>query len=115
MREPRFYRRAFGPNCQVFHCGTAGVPRPQPRNGDPGGHHIAFYMDDLDRADVRLPNQGVRVPGASTASRNASGGRSWAYFLSSWGMRFELVRFTRGKSYERAGGAVLWNPARPGA
>jgi hypothetical protein len=33
-----------------------------------------------------------------TASRNASAGQRWLYFLSPWGMQFELVSFPKGKA-----------------
>jgi catechol 2,3-dioxygenase-like lactoylglutathione lyase family enzyme len=113
MRELRFYRCAFGPNFEVFQWDPADGQRPQPRNSDLGGHHIAFYVDDLDRAVAYLREQDVRVLGQPTASLNASEGQRGVYFLSPWGMQFELVSFPHGKAYERAGETVLWNPARP--
>ena len=51
--------------------------------------------------------------GEPTASRNASEGQRWVYFLSPWGMQFELVSYPGGKAYESAGGPALWHPARP--
>ena len=48
-----------------------------------------------------------------TASRNASEGQRWVYFLTPWGMQLELVSYPAGKAYQRAGGPVLWHPARP--
>ncbi len=82
MRELRFYRCAFGPNFEVFEWDAADGQRPQPRNSDIGGHHLAFYVDDLDRAVDYLRGQGIRVLGEPTASRNASEGQRWVYFLS---------------------------------
>lgn len=113
MRELRFYRCAFGPNFEIFEWEAADGQRPQPRNSDIGGHHLAFYVDDLDAAVDYLRAQGVEVLGEPTASRNASEGQRWVYFLAPWGMQLELVSYPAGKAYERAGGRMLWHPARP--
>ena len=113
MRELRFYRCAFGPNFEIFEWDAADGQHPQPRNSDIGGHHLAFYVDDLDSAVAYLRERGIRVLGEPTASRNASEGQRWVYFLSPWGMQLELVSYPDGKAYQRAGGPVLWHPARP--
>jgi glyoxylase I family protein len=115
MRELRFYRCAFGPNFEIFQWDAADEQRPQPRNSDIGGHHLAFYVDDLDVAVDYLRERGIRLLGEPTASRNASEGQRWVYFLSPWGMQLELVSFPSGKAYESRGGRTLWHPARPSA
>ena len=63
MRELRFYRCEFGPNFEIFQWDAADGQRPQPRNSDIGGHHLAFYVDDLDSAVAYLREQGIRVLG----------------------------------------------------
>jgi catechol 2,3-dioxygenase-like lactoylglutathione lyase family enzyme len=113
MRQLNFYRCAFGPNFEVFQFDAADGQRPQPRNSDIGGHHLAFYVDDLDAAVDYLRGHGIRILGEPTASKNASEGQSWVYFLSPWGMQFELVSFPNGKAYEKTAQVKLWHPARP--
>jgi catechol 2,3-dioxygenase-like lactoylglutathione lyase family enzyme len=113
VREIRFYRCGYGPNFEVFEYDVAPDRRPQPRNSDLGGHHIAFYVDDLDAAVERLREEGIRVLGEPTASSNASSGQRWVYFLSPWGMQFELVSYPSGKAYEKESPVMLWHPARP--
>jgi catechol 2,3-dioxygenase-like lactoylglutathione lyase family enzyme len=76
------------------------VPTP-PRNSDVGGHHVALYVDDLDAAVAHLREHGVRVLGEPTASSGAHEGQRWIYFLSPWGMQFELVSYPDGKAYFR--------------
>ena len=115
MRELRFYRCEHGPNFEVFQWEPADGQRDQPRNSDLGGHHLAFYVDDLDTAITYLRAQGVRVLGEPTASRNASEGQRWVYFLSPWGMQFELVSFPDGKAYEAHSAVKLWDPREPAA
>ena len=114
VNEIRFYRCGFGPNFEVFEYTAADSQRPQPRNSDLGGHHLAFYVDDLDAAVAYLRGHGIRVLGEPTASRNASAGQRWVYFLSPWGMQFELVSYPEGKAYEQDAPVKLWHPARPG-
>ncbi|MCM2387273.1 VOC family protein [Streptomyces albipurpureus] len=113
MRKLYFYRCGFGPNFEVFQWESADGQRTQPRNSDIGGHHLAFYVDDLDLAVDYLKSHGVRVLGEPVASSNASAGQRWVYFLSPWGMQFELVSFPQGKAYEAGAPVTLWNPNRP--
>jgi len=113
MRRLNFYRCRYGPNFEVFEFEPADGQAPQPRNSDLGGHHLAFYVDDLDAAVDYLRSSGVRVLGEPTASRGASEGQRWVYFLTPWGMQLELVSFPQGKAYERASDVILWHPARP--
>ncbi len=115
MRELRFYRCKFGPNFEVFQWEPADGQQAQPRNSDIGGHHLAFYVDDLDAAIEYLRGHGVHLLGEPTASRNASEGQRWQYFLSPWGMQFELVSFPNGKAYERDSAVRLWDPRNPAA
>ena len=115
MRELRFYRCQHGPNFEVFQWEPADGQRDQPRNSDLGGHHLAFYVDDLDAAVDYLRSEGIRVLGGPTASRNASEGQRWVYFLSPWGMQFELVSFPNGKAYEATSAVKLWDPRNPTA
>jgi glyoxylase I family protein len=111
----RFYRLGAGANFEVFeYCSPGQRPLP-PRNSDVGGHHLAFYVDDLDEAVRYLRENGIRVLGEPTVSRNASEGQRWVYFLSPWGMQFELVSFPDGKAYERDAPVLLWHPAHPEA
>ncbi|HRP99426.1 MAG TPA: VOC family protein [Terrimesophilobacter sp.] len=113
MRRLNFYRCTFGSNFEVFEYEAADGQAPQPRNSDIGGHHLAFYVDDLDAAIAYLKSKGIRVLGEPTTSRNASEGQRWVYFLSPWGMQFELVSFPGGKAYEKDAPVLLWHPADP--
>ena len=73
----------------------------RPRNSDVGGHHVALYVDDLDVAVDHLRAHDVRVFDGPTASRGPAAGNRWIYFLSPWGMQFELVSYPDGKAYDR--------------
>ena len=113
MRELRFFRCQFGPNFEIFQWETPGPQQAQPSNSDIGGHHLAFYVDDLDVAVAYLKTLGVELMGDIVASQNASLGQRWQYFLTPWGMQCELVSFPNCKAYEKDSYVILWHPARP--
>lgn len=113
MRELRFFRCATGVNFEIFQYEAPDQSVEPPSNSDVGGHHLAFYVDDLDAAVAYLRERGVRVLGEPTASSGASAGQRWVYFLTPWGMQLELVSFPAGKRYEADATRLLWHPARP--
>jgi catechol 2,3-dioxygenase-like lactoylglutathione lyase family enzyme len=116
MRRLRFFRCKHGSNFEIFEYQAPDQNLIQPRNSDVGGHHLAFYVDDFDAAVAYLSEKGVRLlgtPTVRTAGPNA--GQTWIYFLSPWGMQFELVSFPNGKGYEKDTELRLWHPANPAA
>ncbi|MDO2934677.1 VOC family protein [Paeniglutamicibacter sulfureus] len=110
IHEIRFYRCFNGANFEVFHYSSPDQRSIQPKNSDIGGHHIAFYVDDIDEAINYLKDQKVEVLGDATNSSGASAGQRWVYFLSPWGMQFELVSYPAGKAYEPGAQTLLWDP-----
>jgi glyoxylase I family protein len=115
LKELRFYRCHFGPNFEVFEYESPDQDATPPKNSDVGGHHIAFYVDDLDAAVAYLKAHSIMVLDEPTASSGASEGQRWVYFLSPWGMQFELVSYPNGKAYEANAPVLLWHPANPSA
>lgn len=113
MRELRFFRCKQGPNFEIFQYESFEPSSPPPKNSDIGGHHLAFYVDDFDKALEYLITSGVSILGQPTESRNESEGQKWVYFLSPWGMQLELVSFPNGKNYEKNSLVKLWHPAHP--
>lgn len=109
MRELRFYRCGNGSNFEVFSYEASDAATAPPQNSDVGGHHVALYVDDIDAAAAFLRKRGLRVLGEPTESGGASRGQRWVYFLSPWGMQFELVSFPHGKAYEATAEVLLWD------
>ncbi|GII64345.1 glyoxalase [Sphaerisporangium krabiense] len=101
MRRLHFFRCGGQAIFEVFEYSAPEQATTPPRNSDIGGHHIALYVDDLDAAIDHLVSHGVRVLGEPTASRGASEGQRWVYFLAPWGMQFELVSYPDGKAFDR--------------
>jgi catechol 2,3-dioxygenase-like lactoylglutathione lyase family enzyme len=113
--QNRFFRCRTGPNFEIFQYETPEPQAPQPKNSDIGGHHLAFYVEDLDAAVAYLRSKGVRVLGEPTSSTSHHEGQRWVYFLSPWGMQLELVSYPQGKAYERTAARQMWHPANPSA
>jgi catechol 2,3-dioxygenase-like lactoylglutathione lyase family enzyme len=114
MRRIKFLRCKNGSNFEVFEYEAPDQNTAQPKNSDIGGHHLAFYVDDMDAAVAFLKGKGVRVLGAPTLrTAGPSAGQSWVYFLAPWGMQFELVSYPQGKGYEKETDRRLWHPAHP--
>ena len=101
MRQLRFYRLGGQAIFEVFQYEAAGQAHQVPRNSDVGGHHVAIYVEDMDLAVQVLKDAGLTVFGEPTASRGASEGQRWVYFLAPWGMQFELVSYPSGKAYDK--------------
>lgn len=107
MEKLHFYRCGSQAVFEVFQYSAPDQNRRQPQNSDIGGHHIALYVDDLDVAVDYLQERGVTVCGDPTRSAGPAEGQRWVYFLSPWGMQFELVSYPHGKAFDRQ----AWAPA----
>lgn len=100
MRKLDFFRCGEQAIFEVFQYEAADQHLAPPRNSDVGGHHVAVYVEDLDRAIGYLHSRGVPVLGGPTASTGPSAGQRWVYFLAPWGMQFELVSYPHGKAFD---------------
>jgi catechol 2,3-dioxygenase-like lactoylglutathione lyase family enzyme len=94
-----FFRLGGQAILEVFEYESPDQRRILPSNSDVGGHHLALYVDDIDAAVAHLESHGIRVLGAPTASGGPSAGQRFVYFLSPWGMQFELVSYPAGKQF----------------
>ena len=109
MEQLHFFRLGGRAIFEVFQYAAPDQVTRQPRNSDIGGHHVALYVDDLDAAVAFLRAKGLTVLGDPTVSKGPSEGQRWVYFLSPWGMQFELVSYPGRKAFDRAGGtAEAW-------
>lgn len=116
MRQLVFLRCGHGSNFEIFQYEAPGQLCTPPRNSDVGGHHLAFYVDDMAAALDWLRANGVQVLGEPKARHDGtSAGQSWVYFLAPWGMQLELVSFPAGKRYEKDTDRRLWHPGQPSA
>ncbi|WP_061008537.1 VOC family protein [Vibrio sp. CUB2] len=103
---------AKGINLEIFEYADNTERRYEaPNNADIGGHHLAFYVDDMDAALAYLKEQGIKVLGEpSVMTDGPTAGESWVYFMSPWGMQLELVSYPNGKAYQRNSSVALFDP-----
>jgi len=114
IKTMRMLRCGHGSNIELFEYESPDKKDELPRNTDNGGHHIAFYVDDIHAAVAHLHNHDITVCGEPKLMEgNAEGGEWWCYFVSPWGMQFELVSYPNGKDYEKEFPDKLWNPLHP--
>lgn len=103
-----------GTNLEVFEYRSPDQNRRPPKNCDVGGHHLAFYVDDMDTAVDYLKSKSVQVLGQpSTFTDGPAAGLTWVYFLAPWGLQLEMVSFPKGMAYEHNLSRVLWDPRTP--
>ncbi len=109
-----FLRCGNGLNFEVFEYKAPEQRKAPPRNSDISGHHIAFYVDDIDAAVAQLKSHGVTVQGEPDhITEGNAAGSAWVYFLAPWGLQLELVSYPNGKAYEKGAKHLLWHPRFP--
>ncbi len=99
MRELHFFRLGGQAVFEVFEYEAADQRLTPPRNSDIGGHHVALYVDDLDAAVATCVRTGSGSWASPPRAAVTTDGQRWVYFLSPWGMQFELVSYPNGKAF----------------
>lgn len=100
-------------NVELFEYEAPQQQSTPPRNSDVGGHHLAFYVDDIDAAfDYVRSIPGVAVQeGPNGVSADAPvAGQRWFYFQSPWGMQMEMTTCTGDGFYTGMPGAAMVAP-----
>lgn len=107
-------RGAVIPQIAVLGCGSGSrlelfryeAPDQDPRrarNSDIAGHHVAFYVDDIEAAMARLAAHGAELlEGPTVMASGPSAGEAWVYVRAPWGLQLELVTRDVGRRPERA-------------
>lgn len=109
----RMLKCGNGPSIELFEYQTSEQKKMGPKNSDIGGHHIGFYVSDLNAAVAYLRKHGVKVLGEPTLMTDGpSAGLHWVYFTTPWGMTMELVSYPSGMAYEASAKEILWRPAQ---
>jgi catechol 2,3-dioxygenase-like lactoylglutathione lyase family enzyme len=104
-----------GSNIELFQYESPDQANAIPKNSDIGGHHIAFYVEDINAAAKYLKDKGVRtLMGPLPVDQGPAAGQAIIYFFAPWGLQLELISYPNGMAYEKDGGTVLWTPKDPG-
>lgn len=114
VKHFQMVRCGHGSNLEVFEYTSPGQSKLLPKNSDVGGHHIAFYVDDMSKAVAYFKANGVKMLGEpGTVNDGPAAGMQWVYFLAPWGMQLELVSYPQGRAYEKTTKHLLWDPRNP--
>jgi catechol 2,3-dioxygenase-like lactoylglutathione lyase family enzyme len=109
IHKIRVLRVANGPVLELFQFVSADRPAPLPAKSDTGWH-IAFYVDDMERAVAALKTHEVAIQsGPVVMTEGPSAGLTWLYFQAPWGQQMELVSYPGGIAAYR-GLREVWRP-----
>lgn len=104
-------RCGSGSNIELFQYKAPDQKTAEMRNSDVGGHHIAFYVDDIAAAADHLKGAGVQTfMGPIPISEGPAAGQSILYFLAPWGTQMELISYPEGMAYAKTSPVKLWSP-----
>jgi catechol 2,3-dioxygenase-like lactoylglutathione lyase family enzyme len=59
--EISMVRCGYGSNIELFQYQAPDQAKTLPKNSDIGGHHIALYVDDIDKAAAYLKDKNVKT------------------------------------------------------
>jgi catechol 2,3-dioxygenase-like lactoylglutathione lyase family enzyme len=86
-----------------------------PLNSDWSGHHVAFYVTDIDEAIEYMDSRGVkRLFGPFTLTAGPAEGQSINYFKTPWNSYIEFISYPHGMAYQQPGVKPLWSPKENG-
>jgi catechol 2,3-dioxygenase-like lactoylglutathione lyase family enzyme len=102
-------------NIELFAYHAPAQRQDEPKNSDWSGHHIAFYVTDIDAAVRYMDSRGVeRLYGPFTLTNGDAAGQSINYFRTPWGSYIEFISYPEGMAYDVPGVKPLWSPKRNG-
>jgi catechol 2,3-dioxygenase-like lactoylglutathione lyase family enzyme len=107
----RVIRIANGPVLELFQFSAPDQATRLPRNSDYGGWHLAFYVDDMEKALAALKAHDLDIQsGPVTMTEGPSAGLQWLYFKAPWGQQLELVSYPGGLAAYKARRGEVWRP-----
>jgi catechol 2,3-dioxygenase-like lactoylglutathione lyase family enzyme len=93
-----------------------GQRHDMPKNSDWSGHHVAFYVTDIDAAVEYMVGKGVRkMPaGPFSLAEGPAAGQTIQYFQTPWGGYIEFISYPSGMAYDVPSVKPLWSPTENG-
>ena len=102
-------------NIELFDYSAPDQRTTFPKNSDWAGHHIAFYVTDIDAAVAYMVSKGAqKFLGPLPVTEGPAAGQSINYFRTPFGTYIELISYPNGMAYERDPSRPLWSPKRNG-
>jgi catechol 2,3-dioxygenase-like lactoylglutathione lyase family enzyme len=114
--EINVLRCGSGSNIELFEYEAPDQDRRLARNCDFSGHHLAFYVEDIDVAVAYMEAKGVRkFLGPFPVTGGPAAGQSINYFQAPFGTYVELISYPDGMAYETTAKRKLWSAHDIGA
>jgi catechol 2,3-dioxygenase-like lactoylglutathione lyase family enzyme len=102
-------------NIELFQYEAPDQRRDMPRNSDWTGHHVAFYVTDIEAAVEYMDSRGVtRMFGPFSLTAGPAAGQTINYFRTPWGSYIEFISYPNGMAYQVPGVKPLWSPKQNG-
>jgi catechol 2,3-dioxygenase-like lactoylglutathione lyase family enzyme len=103
-------------NIELFQYEAPGQLQTHPRNSDWSGHHIAFYVTDIDAAVAYMERKGVeKFLGPFSLTAGPAAGQTINYFKTPFGTYIELISYPNGMAYDVPSVKPLWSPTLNGS
>ena len=84
-------------NIELFQYQAPDQRRTHPRNSDWSGHHVAFYVTDIDKAVAHMQAKGVqKFLGPFPLTAGPAAGQTINYFKTPFGTYIELISYPKG-------------------
>jgi catechol 2,3-dioxygenase-like lactoylglutathione lyase family enzyme len=114
IEEISMVRCGYGSNIELFQYTSPDQSKELPKNSDLGGHHIALYVDDINKAAAYLKEKNVKtMQGPIPITEGPAAGQSILYFSTPWGLQMELISYPKGMAYEKDTKSPLWSTTEP--
>ena len=114
--EINVLRCGTGSNIELFEYTSPDQDTRLARNSDFSGHHLAFYVEDIDVAVAYMEAKGVRkFFGPFPVTDGPAAGQTINYFQAPFGTYVELISYPDGMAYEQTARHKLWSAYDIGA
>lgn len=111
VEQIRVLRGGNGPGVELFQYTSPDQDRSFRMNSDWFGHHLAFYVRNIDKAVEFLQlHAGTKLFGPVTLMDGPAAGQSINYFHDPFGADVELISYPHGMAYEATAPIRLWDP-----
>jgi catechol 2,3-dioxygenase-like lactoylglutathione lyase family enzyme len=102
-------------NIELFKYESPGQRQTMPLNSDWSGHHVAFYVTDIQEAVEYMDSRGVhRLFGPFSITAGPAEGQTINYFKTPWNSYIEFISYPHGMAYQQPGVKPLWSPKENG-
>lgn len=100
-------------NLELFEYEVPNQLTSPPRNSDVGGHHLAFYVDDIEASYEYLksvPGVAVQTGPNGMDADSPIATQRWFYFQAPWGLQMEMVNCSTGDNFAGLAGELQAPP-----